>query len=100
MSQRQTIHLIRYAKALGHVISVYDGGEWAVKKSTNEKEIMEAIDSVDESNLIIRDAAGNKVASALIVLGNDPDEEVADCSDNLFMNAWTRSYNADSGVPA
>lgn len=91
--QNSIIHLIRYAKAQGCVISVNDGGAWAVKKSTNEKEILEAVNSVDEATLLIR--KGDHVCGrADIVNGLDNDELVADHTDNAWFQAWSEAYNA------
>jgi len=96
--QNQIIHLIRYAKAKGCVISVYDGEAWAVKRSTNEREIIEAIQSVDDAQIVIRDPngiepGGGKVGWALIVNGLENDELVADHTANEWMDAWAEDYN-------
>lgn len=88
------IHLIRYAKERGCTISVYDGEEWQVKRSTNEKEIMEAVNSVCESQFRIRDAKGAVVGWALVIPELEPEEMVADYSDDgKFMDEWNIDYN-------
>lgn len=88
------IHLIRYAKDKGCVISVYDGEAYAVRRSSNEREIIEAINSVEEAQVIIRRADnGDRVAWALIIPDLAADEKVSDCTDNDFMNEWAKQYN-------
>lgn len=73
-------HLVRYSLGLGHKISVFDGEVWSVRYSTDEKEILDAIDEVDESEIKIFDDHLNPFGWAFIVLGNAPDEDVNDCS--------------------
>lgn len=94
--KNSALHLIRYAKAQGNVVSVYDGGDWAIKKSDNEREIMDAMNSVDEAQIIVRDKEGNKMGWALIVNGLDPEELVADHSDNDWFQAWNDRYKQDN----
>lgn len=93
----QIRHLIRYAKANDCTISVHDGEEWAVKRSTNEHEIMEAVESVEEASFRIRNAEGEQVAWALVLPDLEPDERIADYSskDGQWMDAWDRNYAAD-----
>lgn len=77
-------HLVNKALSLGFRISVYDGDEWPVKKSTNKFEILDCIKSVDESELhfhqnIEKAPWTDKVGWAKIILGNnDITESVAD----------------------
>jgi hypothetical protein len=86
-------HLVKHVLAAGGLVSVFDGEEWASKKSANYKEIIAAIESVEEAELILRDAAGNKLGWALIIPCLADDETVADYSVNEFMDAWASSYN-------
>ncbi len=85
-------HLVKHALAAGHTVSVYDGEEWACKKSASHNQIIADIESVEEAQLIIRDAAGEKLGWALVVLGLADDELVADFSDNKFMGDWWDSF--------
>ena len=99
--QNAIINLIRYAKANNGVISVFDGEEWALKRSDNERDIYEAITSTVESNIIISHVSelikdSNKhvrLGVAYIVNGLDNDELVADFTDNEYMNNWFKQYN-------
>lgn len=87
--------LVDYALSKSLVISVYDGGDWAVKKSSDRATILEHTRAVDESWLIIRDETTSvsvPVAKVFIVLGNEPETEVADCTDCTFMTEWSKQY--------
>lgn len=91
------IHLIRYAKAQGCSVSVFDGEEWAVRRSNNEKEIMAAVNSVDECHLSIRKPHEiGRIGTAYIVNGLEPDELIADHTSNAFFDAWSAQYQADN----
>jgi len=88
-------HLVKHALKAGYAISVWDGEEWGVKRATTEKPVFEVIDSVEESQLVIRDAAGNKIGWALIIdYVDEPENSVVDHTDNEWMNAWASSYDA------
>ncbi|RWI47581.1 MAG: hypothetical protein EOR25_15635 [Mesorhizobium sp.] len=50
--------LIKKALALGYVVSVYDGEEWALKKSSDYEKITAEIAATDETQLIFREAVG------------------------------------------
>jgi hypothetical protein len=83
--------LVKNALAAGYRISVFDGEEWQVQKSTKFQEIIDAIESVEEAQLRIWSAAGAArgaiIGSALILPhGVGPDETVADYTDNEAMN--------------
>ena len=68
----------------GGVISVNDGEEWTVRRSPESRKILEALATTGEDTLRWYDEAGNRVASFLLVWGNDDDgsELIADHTDN------------------
>lgn len=84
--------LVKYALANNDTVSVYDGEEWAVRRSLRYQEIIDAIESVEEAELRIRDTDGNSKAWALIVHDTGEDEHVADYTDNAYMDAWSNQY--------
>jgi uncharacterized protein (UPF0335 family) len=66
---------------------VWDGEEWQVVRSSSYKDIIEAIESVEEASLTIRDKAGEVVGKAVVSLyGMEPDETVIDSNVNAFFD--------------
>lgn len=88
-------HLIKHALANACTVSVWDGEEWQVKRSAKFKEITDAVESVEEAALRIRDANGQTVAQSVSVsaFGLDDDETVTDYTVCPFMDAWEQAYN-------
>jgi hypothetical protein len=79
--------LVTFALNKDCTVSVWDGEEWQVKRSTNYKDIIAAIESVEEAALTIRDRAGEVVGKAVVSLyGLAPDETVIDSSVNAFFD--------------
>jgi hypothetical protein len=92
-------HLVKHALAKGHTVSVYDGEEWQVRRSVAYQEIVDAIESVEEAEITIRDIEGNKEAWVLIgAFGLADDETVMDYSDNEFMENWWEEYEKSCTV--
>ena len=88
-------HLIDYMLAKRCTISVWDGEAWQVKRSTDAKKIDEAIRSVEEAELTIRDSEGNRIGWALVSpFGLEPDETVMDNTMTEAMNQWDKAYDA------
>jgi hypothetical protein len=77
--------LIKNALAKDLTISVWDGEEWQVKRSTKYQDIKEAIESVELAEIRIRDKDKNVLAWAQIVPDLDPEETLADYSYTKFM---------------
>jgi hypothetical protein len=77
--------MIEAVLADGYSVSVWDGEEWAVKKSQSYKAIMDAIESVDVAQIRIRDKEGIAVGWAMIINGLDGEEAIADFTDNAYM---------------
>lgn len=93
--QTAYIHMIKHALGQGCTVSVWDGEEWQVKRSTSLHAIMDAVKSVEEAALRVRDQDGNVVAWASVSAhGLEPDETVVDCGVNDWTDAWERAYNA------
>lgn len=89
-------HLVKFALNNDLMISVWDGEEWQVKKSTKFTAIIDAIESVEEAVLKLRDKETNEsVATAVVsAYGLEDDETVMDWSDCEFMNQWDSYYTA------
>lgn len=89
------LHLVKFALSCGYLVSVFDGEEWAVKKSAKQGEIVDAIKSVEESQITIRTAGGEKVGWALVsAFGLEPDETVIDHTLTSFFEDWNKAYDS------
>jgi hypothetical protein len=87
-------HLVRYSLNAGHNVSVFDGEEWELRRSTKFQDIIEAIDAVEEAQLIITDSEGTRKGWALITpYGVDDCETVCDYTITDFMEKWNDTYN-------
>ncbi len=96
--EKQTVaykHLVDHMLAKGFTISVFDGEEWQVKRSTDAKAIGEAILSVEEAELSIRDKDNKSQGWARVsAYGLEPDETVMDNTMTDAMNEWDGAYDA------
>lgn len=81
-------HLVKHSLSKGFTVSVFDGEEWQVNRSNKYQAIIDAIESVEESQLKIRNAEGDYMGWALIIPSLFDDETVADFSSNEFMENW------------
>jgi len=88
-------HLIDYALDFGFTISVWDGEEWQVKRSRDRAAIIEAVESVDQARLRIRDLSDEVVGVAQVsAYGLADDETVMDHTVVDFFEAWAEAYEA------
>lgn len=74
--------LIALALERGHALSVNDGEEWTIKRSTDAAEVFAALGSTDEDLLLIQ-APGLiplTVSRVLLVYGNEPGVLISDYS--------------------
>lgn len=71
----------------GYSISVNDGEEWSTVKSTDYKEIIKDIESVDDCDLNFYDKSDKYVGWAKIILCNDYNESVSDYTANDEMES-------------
>lgn len=104
-------HLIKHALALGMTISVYDGEEWQVSRSTDEQEILDAVDSVEESQLKFRNSGDIAYRGAACVIPSlDDDETVVDYTcgggdplgilSHLWLMEWQALWDVTSEAEA
>jgi hypothetical protein len=85
-------HLVRHALREGTTVSVWDGEEWQVKRSSSFKAIVDAIESVDDSTLVFRTENGTQIGTAYVIASLADDETVADNSDNPWFEDWSARY--------
>jgi hypothetical protein len=81
--------LVRAAIHAGYTVSVYDGEEYTVKRSRQERQILEALASTEEDTLVIRDSVGERIGALMLIWGNDEtgEELIADHTDNEAIGA-------------
>ncbi len=75
--------IVKSALKLGYTVSVWEGGDWALKPSIEYKKIMEACFSTDEDVLVFRNSDSVKVGSVLLVYGNSGYDVICDYSESL-----------------
>ena len=90
-------HLIKHALNNNCVVSVWDGEEWQVSKSSSYNAIVEAIESVEVADVKIYDkfdtrGEGYKGWAHIIPFGLEDDETVADYTITPFMESWDNIY--------
>lgn len=77
--------LVKEALKQDMSVSVFDGEEWSLKRSTSFKAITAEIKAVEEAQLRFYDAEGKSTGWALVsVYGLEDDETVIDST----MEAW------------
>ena len=76
--------IVSKALANGYFVSVYDGGEWPVRRSSDPAEILAATATTDETHYLIRNTGGYPIGSIWFVHGNEEDV-VSDCSDTPLI---------------
>lgn len=87
-------HLVAYALHSGYVISVWDGEEWQVKRSNKRREIIGAIESVEEAELTVYNTEGKKMGWAWVSpYGLADDETVMDYTMTEFMEEWQKQFD-------
>ena len=79
--------LIKAALWAGCNISLYDGEEWVIKRSTDRRALLAASMSTDEDYLRIRTANGVIVGVVVLVYGNEGWDVISDYTDNPTMEA-------------
>ena len=91
--------LISAALAKGFFVSVFDGEEWAEKRSADKAAIRAAATAVDMCELVIRDMENNrKIGWVSIIWGNAPDgsELIADYTVSPEMEDLVKTVEAKS----
>lgn len=61
--------IVRTALAKGYMISINEGEDSAVKRSSNAEQIIGALASTDQDQLVLYDSEGERVGSILLVWG-------------------------------
>lgn len=74
--------VVEDALAQGFSLSVFDGEDWSVNKSTDKKEILENLQVCDEEKLYLN-KDGRQVGGILFVYGNDGYDVISDYHTSL-----------------
>lgn len=88
------VRLITTAIDRGYVISVHDGEAWAVKKSTDRRAILTAIDSVEGCTLRLRRRNGvvpGELLGNIYVIPSNGEDVISDCWENAELLALVDS---------
>ena len=70
--------VVRAAIEAGYTVSLWDGGEWTVKRSSKLPEVIRAMFTVDEESLEFRNAEGGLIGTVWMVYGNDGFDAISD----------------------
>jgi hypothetical protein len=92
--QQAHLHLIKYALAQGHNVSVFDGEEWDVEHSTKYTDIKECSECADDATLEVFNTKGESLGAAFVILSDEPEESIVDYTVTDFMNSWDSAYEA------
>ncbi len=79
--------LVRAALAKGYMISVDDGD---VRRSTNAEQIIGALASPDQDQLVLYNSEGERVGSILLIWGKG-DDLISDCTYKPEIDALIKS---------
>ena len=85
---------VRAAIEAGYTVSLWDGGEWTVKRSSKLPEVIRAMFTVDEESLEFRNAEGGLIGTAWFVYGNDGWDALADYTATETMERLLKDANA------
>lgn len=86
-------HLVVYLIKKGFLVSVWDGEEFQVKNSAHYEPIIEAIESVEEAELHVKNGYGKEVGWARVsAYGLADDETVIDSTTSSPMGEWWEIY--------
>lgn len=86
-------HLVKHSISIGCTVSVWDGEEWQIKRCTAYQAIIDAIESVEEAQLRIRQKNAVIGWALVSAFGLEDDETVVDHTCTSFMEEWLKIYS-------
>lgn len=93
MEKNIAAKIVDGALALNYSVSVFDGEEYAVKRSSNRDEILNALNSTGTDNLRIWNSAGHCVGVVFLVWGNEGWALINDYTATPLMEAMLQGAN-------
>ena len=82
--------VVRAAIEAGYTVSLWDGGEYTVKRSRKLSEVVGAMFTVDEESLEIRNVEGGLIGTVWMVYGNDGFDAINDFTATETMEKLLR----------
>jgi hypothetical protein len=96
IEQKIASTLVKLALANGYEISVWEGGDYAIKQSREADAIIAALCSTDSDSLVLWDA-GVRVGSIVLIWGNGEDL-ISDHTDRADITNLVEIANKEAGV--
>ena len=81
--------LVKAILETGCTISIHEGEDWAISRSTSQSDIYAALNSTGEDTIFARNSERKLMGTFSLVWGNEADgsELISDHTDNDFCNA-------------
>lgn len=80
--------IVKDALAKGWSISVNDGGEWTVKRSTDAKTVLSALASTDSDTLMFREVGTGWIVGKIVLIWGNEEDLLSDHTDHEDFNAF------------
>ena len=100
IEKRIASRIVKDALAMDYTVSVWEGGDWAIKRSGSYKAIMASLMSTDEDTLVFRkvgEPTGPAAGKVFLVYGNDGYDVICDHSDNEAIKSIIAGAEALAG---
>ena len=99
--ERDIAHgLVNRVLSDGNTISVHDGEECPIKRSSDAVAILAAMSSTRSDTLIIRAPSGDRIGFVYLVYGNEPENLIADYSGDEYTGALCDALSPFHAVKA
>lgn len=86
---RSLVHnLLKLVLVDGNTISVYDGEEWVLKKSSKTTEIKKELAATGEDHLRVRNSEGVAIGGFSLIYDNGSEDEPMICLSDYSSNAY------------
>ena len=86
--------LVKAALVGGNTLSLFDGEEWTVKRTTTAKSFKTEMASTDSDTILVRNSEGKQLGQFFIIF-NDDGYPICDYTDNEYCNMIFNSLDID-----